>query len=500
MTNKIVTGKTMKRIEQHTLDKLKMPSLILMENAAFGVIKQLENNDYDKGSVLIVCGSGNNGGDGLAVLRQLKARKRNALAILLCDKDRLKRDALLQYDYAIESGCNIVQIKTIEMLSEAKDLFLQADCIIDAMFGIGLSRDIQGVFAKAIEMINDAGKAVISIDLPSGIDADNGKVLGCAINADVTVTFEYAKVGHMLFPGKKHTGKLVVHPIGLVGEIQGYQYINQEQAKHMLPDRPMDAHKGVFGKVAVVAGGIGMAGAGIMSAKACLGTGAGTVTVFSKQELMQVFQTALPEAMFKTLPHSDGVIDFCELFDPYTVLVIGPGLGQQDFVYEAVQSALACSGKKIVVDADGLNALSKRGVPKVKAQAVFTPHIGEMARLTNLRVDEILEDVIGVAIRFARQWGVVVALKQATTVIASPSGRIAINTTGSVSMAKGGTGDVLSGIIAGLMAQGMDTFDSAMLGSYILGRLGEVAEEKKGIYSVLAHDLIDSIPQIMQKG
>ncbi|MFZ5974179.1 MAG: NAD(P)H-hydrate dehydratase [Bacillota bacterium] len=504
MPEKIVRAAMMREIEKAMIEEYATPALLLMENAAFGVTKALDGEGFANGRVLIVCGTGNNGGDGLAVLRQRLAKGAKADAVLLGDPAALRGDAGAQWDMLPKVQADIPCVTNTEELQACAALFDRADCIVDAIFGIGLSRPVEGLHRAAIEMINASAKPVIAVDVPSGVESDTGGVSGVAVRANTTVTFQYPKPGHFLFPGKSHTGKLIVHPIGLVPSqlhhAQALERLLNGDIAGLLPQRPVDAHKGSFGRVGIVAGSMGMAGAGLMSASAALRAGAGLVTLCSVQELAPVCQTALPEAMFLPLLSFFDVREFTAFIETCSAVVIGPGLGRAPHVYQAVESVLQTEGLRAVADADALNAMAEAGrVPPVRARAVFTPHVGEMARLCGKSAAEILQDPVACALDAAREWNAVVALKSAATVIAHPGGRASINTTGTPAMAKGGTGDVLAGLIAALMAQGLERYDAAVLGCHLLGLAGMRAEETLGGYGVLASDLADALSLIMRR-
>lgn len=504
MPETIVTAARMREIEKVMMDEYAMPGLVLMENAAFGVNRALEEAGFSHGHALIVCGAGNNGGDGLAVLRQRLARGASGDALLLGDPAKLRGDARAQWDMLGAARDRIRSVSNREELEACAALFDKADCIVDALFGIGLSRTVEGLHSMAVEMMNACAKPAVAVDVPSGVDSDTGRLRGAAVRAAVTVTFQNPKPGHFLFPGKEHTGRLIVHPIA------PFQYPSADEdtlerlvdgdIPALLPKRPPDAHKGSFGRVGVVAGSMGMAGAGLMCARAALRAGAGLVTLCAAEELAPVYQSALPEAMFLPLLSYFDAKEFNGFLERCASVAIGPGLGRAPHVWQAARTVLECDGLPAVVDADALGALGENGeIPPVSARAVFTPHAGEMARLCGQSVSEVLADPVACARRFAREWNAVVALKSATTVIAHPGGRACINTTGTPAMAKGGSGDVLTGLIAALMAQGLEPYAAAVLGCHLLGLAGTRAERDGGAFGVLASDIADALSLIMRR-
>jgi NAD(P)H-hydrate epimerase len=504
MPCKIVRAEEMRAIEEVLVRELGVPSIVLMEHAAAGVVRAVAEAGYADDGVLIVCGTGNNGGDGLCVLRQLLAQGVRAEGILLGRPDRLKGDARLEWDMLERAGVRIRCVPDQQALEPCAPLFEQAGCIVDAVFGTGLSRPVEGLQRAAIQRMNAAGRPVVAVDIPSGVDSDTGRVLGTAVRAALTVTFQYPKFGHFLFPGKGYAGRLIIHPIGLVPEgtreAVRAAYLDADDVGRMLPARPQDAHKGSFGRVGVVAGSMGMAGAGLMCARAALRAGAGLVTLCSGEELGPVYQSALPEAMFLPLLSFFDQTRFTEFLGRCSAVVLGPGLGRAAHVGQALKAVLEMDGLRAVVDADAINAFcTMEAHSEVRANAVFTPHVGEMARLCGLSAQELLSDPVTVARAQAGRLGAVVVLKSAATVIAAPDGRVVVNTTGTPAMAKGGTGDVLCGLIAALMAQGLAPFDAAALGCRLLGLAGERAVQARGEYGVLASDIADALPLVMRR-
>ena len=504
MPQKIVTAQEMRDLEKRLIQGQGTPSIVLMEQAAAGVVAELCRSGMLDKLTMVVCGTGNNGGDGLSVLRQLLMTGRRAGGILLGLPDRLKGDARLEWDLLERAGVEVICAPDQRALEAAWPAAEHADCLVDAIFGIGLSRPVEGLHRQAIEWMNASPAPVVAVDIPSGVDSDTGQIAGQAVRAAMTVTFQYPKWGQMLHPGKACTGKLIVHPIGLIpqsalADIQA-ECLLTEDVPRLLPPRPQDAHKGQFGRIGVIAGSPGMAGAGLMCARAALRAGAGLVTLCAEKELLPVYQSALPEAMFLPLLSSFDPARFGDFVAGCDAVAIGPGLGRSADVLAAVKAVLAQEGLAAVVDADGLNVLSAaEEMPEIRAHAVFTPHVGEMARLCGVSARNVADDPVLFARAAAKEWHVVVALKSAATVIAAPDGRITVNTTGTPAMAKGGTGDVLAGLTAALMGQGLSAYDAAALGSYLLGRAGEEAEKKRGAYGVLASDICDALCLVMRR-
>jgi NAD(P)H-hydrate epimerase len=379
---------------------------------------------------------------------------------------------------------------------------------VDAIFGTGLSKDIKGSLAQTIDLLNASGVPVISVDIPSGVSSDNGKVMGTAVSAKATVTFGAPKRGHFLHPGAEYAGELFVEDIGFPEEFFNdikCNLLEREEMAALLPSRPRYSHKGQYGHVLIVAGSRGKTGAAFMAAKACLMSGAGLVTLGVPESLMEVFQTRVTEEMCLPLPDSgDGTLS-SKAIDPIMgflensadALAIGPGIGVSNETKALVQKLAATVKVPTIMDADALNCLDKKpGAPKkAKAPLVLTPHPGEFAHMSGLKIEDVETNRIEAAIAFSRKSGAILVLKGVPTVVAEPDGEIFINTTGNPSMAKAGTGDVLTGMVASFIGQGLSPLDAARLGVYVHGMAGDLAASEFGLHSVLASDIIGAIPE-----
>ena len=512
----VVTPEEMRGIDNRTITEFGIPGIVLMENAAIRTVDVIEREYpdlYKSGRVLVLVGGGNNGGDGLAIARHLMLKGASVKAALFVNEDKFVGDAKANYDIyrALGGKCLFIQDNP-GYLQELDSCIGKADLIIDSIFGTGLSRDIEGTVSDVIERVNRSPVPVVAVDIPTGISGVNGRIMGTAIRADYTVTFGNIKRGHLFYPGREYSGKLFVSPISLPrcsAESIGVKTftLDDGEVSKCLKERPKDGHKGTFGKVGVIAGSLGMTGAACLTSMAALKGGAGLVTLGCPVSLMPIYQSKMTEVM--TYPLEDGgagyltgdaipsVQDFLRDKD---VLAIGPGLGPKCHGLEILRYILDHFDISIIMDADALNHISKDlGLfPAYKGSIVITPHPGEMARLTGMDIEEITNSPIDVATNFAKEMGVVVLLKGATTVVAHPDGRIYLNSTGNPGMATGGSGDVLTGLIAALVAQGYSTYDAAVYGSFIHGRAGDYAMKKWGEAGLVAGDILNEIPLVFK--
>lgn len=497
----VVFADTARALDAHMIDTLHIPSLLLMENAAFGVTAAVTAR-FDIGTrVVALCGPGNNGGDGFAAARQLKAKGYEVTVLLVGRVDALKGDAAVNAAYFGES---IIEIQNEPNIT-AHLFNLRDGVLIDALFGVGLSREVTGLHAAAIEAVNKSGAYVVAVDIASGVHADTGAVLGCAVRADETVTFQCAKPGHFLYPGRELTGRLTVKEIGTS---EGFEISSMSAVDELtLTARRNDTHKGSYGKLAIVAGSQGFSGAGLMCTEAALRSGAGLVTAGIPGSLQPIFSASSPEATTFALDEFSGALsENCvpgieKLMAGKTALATGPGIGTGSGAAAAVRHLIENYAIRKVFDADALNIIAQdMGMLKRKqGDIVLTPHPVEFSRLSGLTPEMVRADLIGNARRFAAEYGVTLLLKGATTIVTDGQ-RVAFVPQGSPGMARGGSGDVLTGVIAGLLAGGceggMDGFDAAVYGAYICGKAGEAAAEQLGELSMTARDTLRHVPEV----
>lgn len=484
-----ISPQDMQEMERAFLDGTGYPSLLLMEHAAQAVVGCLAEYAGPGSRVLFVCGGGNNGGDGCAAARLWMQQGGKAEVWLLRSPSKMRGDAGMNAMLLNACGANI-QI----LYGEAPEIPEGCAAVVDALYGTGLSREIDGAALDAVRKMNASGLPVIAVDIPSGVDGATGQALGEAVQATATVTFHRPKHGHMLFPGRMLTGRLIVADIGILPEwdgAQGMEVLGQKDAAALLPARARDAHKGTFGHVLIVAGSEGMAGAACLAAQAALCGGAGLVTAACPQAALIPLQVNVPCAMAKVV--SPGlVIDSAAkdallyLAQGKRALAIGPGLSQDAGTWQAIEPLILSDIPK-VIDADALNLFARFG-SGVGRNTVLTPHPGEMARLCSEEIAEIALAPVEYAQQLAARLHCCVLLKGATTVIARGED-VTMNVTGCDAMGTGGCGDVLTGVVASLMAQGLTPYDAARVGAYYHGLAGEVAAKAMGARAVTAWDV-----------
>jgi len=507
--NQVATAKEMREIDQKTIQEFGIPGERLMESAARGAFQYLMEAMPGLVSALVFCGKGNNGGDGLVIARCLLNQKIKVIVYLLARQKELKGDAKLNLDRFLKLGGKVIEISSAEQLTQEL-IPADTDLIVDAIFGTGLEADVTGIPQKAIELVNNSRRlaraSVLAVDIPSGINASNGQVMGSAVFADITATFGLAKIGLYCYPGASHTGKLKIVDIGLPDSLTEQvktKALTAPEASSMLKPRRPDSHKGDNGHTLIFAGSPGRTGAAVMAGESALRAGAGLVTLAVPASLHDIFEIKTLELMTEPVPDAQtrsfdqsSVEQALKLMQGKDVIAIGPGIGTQKGIDEFFQKIVLTATAPLVIDADGLNALARQMeiLPKVQAPVILTPHPGEMARLCGLDISEIQRDRVAVAKRYAQEWNVIVVLKGAATVIAASSGEAFINLSGNPGMASAGMGDALTGIIAGLLSQGYEPLEAAALGAYLHGKAGDLAREEMGGIGIIASDLIRKIP------
>ncbi len=509
---KIVTSQQMKNIDQRAISEFGIPGPVLMESAAIAIMAEMERffDGLEGLRIGIICGKGNNGGDGLALARRLHIRGVAVRAAVLAPFSALREEAKINLSVLRKTDAQIIPNASASSIT---DVLQWADIVVDALLGVGLSSPLTGRFAQAVELINASGKPVVAVDIPTGINADSGAIMGTAVNADLTVTMALLKRGIVLHPGSQFAGMVRVADIGIPSEA-----IEQEKLPVSLLDqgtvwgavtpRKRDAHKGTFGHLMIIAGSPGKAGAAVMSARSALRLGAGLVSVAAPHNLVPVIQSHIVEAMCipsgESIEGTLGIGSEEELLKSaagMTACAIGPGLSTHHETAAVVRNLVQRLRIPLVIDADGLNAIASSAdiLKKIKAPVVLTPHPGEMARLTGFSSADIQKDRIGIASDFAVAHKVVLVLKGAGTVVACSDGRVFINSTGNPGMATGGTGDALTGMIGGLLAQGYPATQAACLGVYLHGLAGDIAAKEKGEAGLITGDLIERIPDALLK-
>lgn len=501
----VLKAHEMKAYDRDTSERIGIPSMVLMERAALAAAEVITRKGYVPGKVLIAAGCGNNGGDGLAIGRLLALQ--GAEVTFWVAGDQAKMSAETKAQAAILKNLGF----SIQSNFERKEY----DMVIDALFGIGLSRNVEGVYYDAIESINACrrkGAVILSVDIPSGVCADTGRILGNAVRADLTVTFAFIKRGHLLYPGREYTGERIVKDIGIHKQSFGKEppgafcYERSDVSK-LLPQRRPDGNKGTFGKVLLVAGSRDMAGACILCGSSILKTGAGMVKIITPSCNREIVQNAVPEAMLYTFDEAPDKKMVQKSLDWADVIVAGPGMGTDQNAYLLLKDILEEGREPVVLDADAFNLLAAHEKLRMLAaeygagKMVLTPHPGELVRLAAASMEEYQKRREELVYMLAKEFGCVVAAKDAATMVAQAGRReLYINTSGNDAMAGAGSGDVLAGVIGGLLAQKKEVFDAACLGVYLHGLAGEEASFKEGRYGTTASDIIQKLPLVMREG
>lgn len=512
---KIVTAKEMSSLDQNTIVHHKIDSLVLMERAALSVVRHLA--DYDLTHTLFVCGSGNNGGDGIAVARMLHLAG-YSVSVYFAGSYESRSDGCIR-QMEIADSYHIRWINNPD--------YSEYTTIVDALFGVGLSRDITGKFAEIIHDINASNIPVVAVDIPSGISADDGKIMGCAIRADSTITFAYEKVGQLLLPGKSYCGKLFVEDIGIydekiVSELKydkcnkateydirhaayeslcgGQRYYTIDKSdKSLIPIRDQNGNKGTFGKVLLIAGSPQMPGASVLCGRTIMRMGAGMLKMVIPYENREVIATTIPEAMLAVYrDEGEAVEQIKNSLNWADVIVIGPGLGVNACAEAMVSYVLCKSQLPLVLDADALNIISRHleWLKDCTSQCILTPHMGEMSRLLHSEITQLQENRLVYLQRFAEQYQIQCVLKDSVTCVSLPNKTTYINQTGNCGMATAGSGDVLTGMIGGLLAVGTPWEYAGALGVWIHGTAGDHYSEKNGTAALMAGDLIEELSDL----
>jgi NAD(P)H-hydrate epimerase len=514
----LVTAAEMQEMDRQTIETHGIPGLELMENAGRGATRVLmeQFGRRIKTGVGIICGKGNNGGDGFVIARCLAEQRINASVYLLAKTAAVKGDAATNLKRLAALGVPVIEIPDEDSFSKLKSDLSRCDLLVDAILGTGLAANVRGYFKTVIDFINDlnrTGIPVFAVDIPSGLNSDTGQPCGTCIRAQGTATFALAKIGHYTYPGTDYTGKLEIIEIGIpdavVAAVSPKQFLlTAKRIRSSFPHRNADTHKGRTGHLLVVAGSTGKTGAAVMTAVAAMRAGAGLVTLGVAESLNPMIETQVLEVMTAPLPESghgilaDTALDHIkQLAAGKNCLALGPGIGQASETRCLVQKIISQIDTPMVIDADGLNNLAGQTqlLKKRKAPVVLTPHPGEMARLIETSPAAIQQNRLACARDFAKKFGVHVVLKGAATVIAHPDGSAAINATGNPGMAAGGMGDVLTGILAGFITQGFSLDAAAHAAVFLHGAAADTLAKTIGPFGYLAGEVMSSIPGEIKK-
>lgn len=504
---RVVTANTMQDIDNQAINECGIPGMHLMENAGQKCADEIFAEFGQNGRCVVLAGKGNNGGDGYVIARLLGIKGWDVKVIILADRNGIVGDAAANLEKLPGSAICICNLEG-QLTALFKEEILQADVIVDALLGTGLRNNVSGIFLEAVELMNSSGRPVVSVDIPSGIHGTTGRILGDAVRADITVTFAFAKLGHVLYPGAEHTGRLVVADIGIPEKLMetapGYDFLDAGMIRPLLHRRDRVAHKGHFGHCLIIAGSTGKTGAASLTGNSAVRAGSGLVTLAVAESIHTILEIKTTEVMTFPLPDSGrGYLTNCsfpeieKLLAGKDAVAIGPGLGSHPETYSLVHKLVETVDLPLVIDADGLNALAedisvlKRKKSKV---IVLTPHPGEMSRLLGTSIPDIEAIRIPVAQEFARNYGVFLILKGARTIIASPDGAVAINGSGNPGMATGGMGDVLTGIIVSLLGQGYNASDACRMGVFLHGFSADMVADLKGEIGMNASDVLEMLP------
>lgn len=486
-----MTGRQMQEIEGEIIHGVGIPALVLMERAAMEVEAVVRSYVRQSDHIWILCGVGNNGADGIATGRMLFHKGYNIHIITVGDAQKATEEYRTQARIARNIGVIFTTCDEWDICQvQATDWF------VDGLFGIGLSRPVGGVYRTLIERIQDSVcKNIVAIDIPSGICASTGSILGCALQATVTVTFGYEKVGLYLGDGRSHSGKIVVADIGIGQGCQKGARILEDKDCEQIPKRALNSNKGTYGKLLIVAGSEGMSGAAYLSALAAYRIGAGLVQILTVESNRSILQSQLPEAIIKGYDKSNMEACAIEAFAWATTIVIGPGLGQGDDAKKLVEFVLEEAKESqisMVVDADALNmvAFNEELVKYYGTHMVITPHLKEMSRLTHYDIPQLKGNAVSVTQAYCNRYQVSCIMKDSVSVIVGPNGDTYLSISGNSALAKGGTGDVLSGIVGGLLCLGMEQGEAAAFAAYLHGRAGSRASQEMGMHGVLASDIV----------
>ncbi len=485
---RVCYSEQMRRIDKLAAEKFSIPGIVLMENAAIACADRLKNFD----SVLVLCGKGNNGGDGLAIARQLIVQGKKVYTCLCLGRD-FTGDALINYNALNSMGADITEY------SGGID-FSEWDCVVDAIFGTGFKGEIKQHLSDIIKKVNDSAKYIMSVDVPSGINADTGEVESVCIKADETVTFAAMKPGMLLYPGAGYTGMVITEHISMPEAVFACEKIDikaldKAYINGIIPERHPNSQKGDYGKILIIGGSVGMAGAVSLACGSALKAGAGLVTACVPREINDIVQCNCPEAMTCPVDFKSDTKTILEKIKAADVILFGNGIGREEFVKQLLKTVLGNAQVPIVIDADGLFALAKdiEMLNGCNNDIILTPHSMEMARLVGKDVELVEKNRLELSREFAKKHRLTLVLKGNHSIITAPDGNVSFNMTGNSGMATAGSGDVLAGVCAAFAATCKNTYNAAELAVFLHGAAGDMAAKWLGEMSVTASDILKEI-------
>ncbi len=506
----LYSAQQMRNLDKKTIEEVGIPGVVLMEHAGFKsaqIIKRLWGDGSNR--VVVVCGKGNNGGDGYVIARWLSHWGWDVQVFSLAKPKELKGDAKINFEAFYKLYPD--RFHVLEGITPLEDALSKANLVVDAILGTGITKPVSGYFEEVIFSINQCQKPVFSVDIPSGLPSDSGKVIGTTVKATVTATYGGLKRAHFVYPAKSFVGKVFLVDIGIPPAVEREEEVNcflieEEDVKALFPTRIRTSHKGDYGHLCIICGSPGKTGAGIMAAEAALRVGTGLVTLFVPESLNPTFETSTVEAMSLPLPDNEGFLSpeayetIKKELERKSAIAIGPGLGQHEGTGLLLRRIIESTALPMVIDADGINLIAKD--PSIwerrRAPIILTPHPGEFSRLTGIPTTEVNERRLEIALEWAEKLNVIIVLKGASTIVATPEGKAFVNPTGNPGMASGGSGDVLTGIIGGLLAMGIEPVAAAAGGVFLHGLCGDVAAKEVGEYPLTATDMIDALPFIIK--
>lgn len=503
----IVTSDQMKRIDRRATDEYGIPSLLLMEHAAVAVTETIRSRYPDADTAAIFCGTGQNGGDGLAIARLLHNRGVIPIVLIIGGRERLSGDAAMNLEICRRLGLPMFDVVSGEGLDTALARASETDVIVDAIFGTGLNRPAAGIYGDAIRGMLSLRLPIVAVDIPSGLDASSHEVLDPAIHAEVTVTFALPKVAHVFEPASSWCGEVVIADISIPrpaidSEGVTLALLTGGEIAELIPDREVSSHKGTHGHVGILAGSPGRSGAAILSCRGAVRGGAGLVTLITDADTARLVDAVSIESMSRAIEPGSGLADrAASLFGDFSAGVIGPGLADSEESYEAIRELVKRLSLPLVIDASAINAFA--GKPELinpdGHPRVVTPHPGELSRLIGGTAADINRNRVEAAREAAAASRSVVVLKGHQTLIADPAGNVSVNPTGNAGMASGGMGDVLSGLIGAWLARGEDAFDAACAAVYLHGLAGDLLRERTSDIGLAAMDLADALPEAVSR-
>ena len=509
-----VTAEEMAEIDRTAIEEVGIPGVVLMENAGRGATEIMWGYfpDLSEKRVAVLAGGGNNGGDGFVIARHLWQQQVEVVLYCLKKLESYRGDARINLDIVQKLGLPLEEHTDSKTIAALGKKLAGADLVVDAILGTGINAEVRGFYREVIDLVNQQDKPVLAVDLPSGLDASSGMPLGTCIEADVTATFGLPKVGQLVTPGCNFVGRLEVIDIGLPRSVTEKTdppriWLEPNDLSHLMRSRSIASHKGSFGHVLVVGGSVGKTGAGAMAGLGAARAGAGLVTLAVPSSFHELMEVKLTEVMTEPLPETAvhtvaaaALPRLRTLLEGKQALALGPGLSVQEETVQVVLELVESSSCPIVLDADGVNGLVDNldVLARARAPVILTPHPGEMGRLLGRSAAEIQRERLAIVESFSKEYGVTLVLKGARSLISSADGRLGINSSGNPGLASGGTGDVLTGMIAGFLAQGLSPFDAACLGVYCHGKAADRLAMRWGDRGMLATDLLLEIPVVLK--